>query len=111
MNIYGRSTPETINKLITKLGDGTWDAANGLCPHLCGQQNDLIVIKLQGACSTNAGLGASDIHVPLSFWTVFDSHHIKTVERFKDDPNHEFHEEEFSFEQWMELYNKSKDKS
>lgn len=108
MNIYGRSTPNTIKQLKKELGSGTWDACCGLSPHLCGQQNDLIMIKLQSPHTFNTGLGSSDITQPLSFWSQFDSHHIETVKRFKNDPNHQFHDKEISFEQWMKWYNKLK---
>ena len=92
--------------IIEKYGGDTWDAGNGLCPHMSGQKNDFIMIKLQGTC--NIETMTTDIHQKTSFWSVFDSHHEETMKKFKDNNNHEFHDEVISFGQWVEWYEKYK---
>jgi len=103
MNYYGRSTPDTIRKLQKELGD---DNGHGLSPYLCGQQNDLIMIKLQGACVIDSGF--QEHNYPTSFFVRFDKDHIETLERFKNDPDHKFLEGVISFDEWMKLYKDNK---
>ena len=66
------------------------------------------MVKLQGNCVTNSGLGASDMELNTCFWSEFDTEHEDTVKRFKDSSNHEFLEGKITFNKWMKLYKKYK---